>query len=68
MGVGEGGGIRFDRRFFLEGQAVQGRRPHQIRLEGVLPPATRTAIHCNLPWEIEVETCDEGPREARDAV
>jgi selenium-binding protein 1 len=32
--VGEGGGISFDDRFFLQGDVFRGRRAHQIRLEG----------------------------------
>jgi selenium-binding protein 1 len=32
--VDDGGGIRFDDRFFLQGDVFRGRRAHQIRLEG----------------------------------
>jgi selenium-binding protein 1 len=34
LDVGEGGGISFDERFFLEGDVFRGRRAHQVRLEG----------------------------------
>jgi selenium-binding protein 1 len=34
LGVAEGGGTTVDERFFLEGDAFRGRRPHQIRLQG----------------------------------
>ena len=34
LDVGEGGGISFDDRFFLEGDVFRGRRVHQVRLEG----------------------------------
>ena len=34
LDVAEGGGIGFDERFFLEGEAFRGRRAHQVRLEG----------------------------------
>ena len=34
LDVAEGGGISFDKRFFLEGEAFRGRRAHQVRLEG----------------------------------
>jgi selenium-binding protein 1 len=34
LDAGEGGGIGFDERFFLEGEAFRGRRAHQVRLEG----------------------------------
>jgi methanethiol oxidase len=34
LDVGPGGGIAFDERFFLEGDAFRGRRPHQVRLQG----------------------------------
>jgi selenium-binding protein 1 len=34
LDVGGGGGIAFDERFFLEGEVFQGRRVHQVRLEG----------------------------------
>ena len=34
LDVGEGGGMGFDQRFFLEGEAFRGRRVHQVRLEG----------------------------------
>ncbi len=34
LDVGEGGGIGFDERFFLAGEAFRGRRPHQVRLQG----------------------------------
>ncbi len=34
LDVGEGGGVSFDERFFLEGEAFRGRRAHQVRLEG----------------------------------
>ena len=34
LDVGGGGGIAFDERFFLEGDVFQGRRVHQVRLEG----------------------------------
>jgi selenium-binding protein 1 len=34
LDVGEGGGISFDPRFFLEGDVFRGRRVHQVRLEG----------------------------------
>jgi selenium-binding protein 1 len=34
LDVGGGGGIAFDERFFLEGEVFQGRRVHQVRLDG----------------------------------
>ena len=34
LDVGGGGGIAFDERFFLEGEAFRGLRVHQVRLEG----------------------------------
>ena len=34
LDVGGGGGIAFDERFFLEGEAFRGRRAHQVRLQG----------------------------------
>ena len=34
LDVADGGGITFDERFFLEGEAFRGRRPHQVRLQG----------------------------------
>jgi methanethiol oxidase len=34
LDVAEGGGIAFDERFFLEGDAFRGRRVHQVRLQG----------------------------------
>jgi methanethiol oxidase len=34
LDVADGGGIGFDQRFFLEGDAFRGRRTHQVRLEG----------------------------------
>jgi selenium-binding protein 1 len=34
LDVGEGGGMSFDERFFLEGDVFRGRRAHQVRLEG----------------------------------
>src|SRR6266568_840421 len=34
LDVGDGGGMTFDQRFFLEGEVFRGRRVHQIRLEG----------------------------------
>ena len=34
LDVTDGGGIGFDQRFFLEGDAFRGRRTHQVRLEG----------------------------------
>jgi len=34
LNVGDGGGIGFDERFFLEGEVFRGRRVHQVRLEG----------------------------------
>jgi methanethiol oxidase len=34
LDVTSGGGIGFDQRFFLEGDAFRGRRTHQVRLEG----------------------------------
>jgi selenium-binding protein 1 len=34
LDVGEGGGLSFDERFFLEGEVFRGRRAHQVRLEG----------------------------------
>ncbi len=34
LDVAEGGGMSFDGRFFLEGEAFRGRRAHQVRLEG----------------------------------
>src|ERR1017187_7335781 len=34
LDVGEGGGISFDERFFLEGDVFRGRRVNQVRLEG----------------------------------
>jgi methanethiol oxidase len=34
LDVADGGGISFDERFFLEGEAFRGRRPHQVRLQG----------------------------------
>jgi methanethiol oxidase len=34
LDVADGGGISFDQRFFLEGEAFRGRRPHQVRLQG----------------------------------
>jgi methanethiol oxidase len=34
LDVTEGGEISFDERFFLEGEAFRGRRPHQVRLQG----------------------------------
>jgi selenium-binding protein 1 len=34
LDVGGDGGIGFDQRFFLEGEAFRGRRVHQVRLEG----------------------------------
>jgi len=34
LDVAEGGSMTFDERFFLEGEAFRGRRPHQVRLQG----------------------------------
>jgi methanethiol oxidase len=34
LDVVDGGGMAFDERFFLEGDAFRGRRPHQVRLQG----------------------------------
>ena len=34
LDVAAGGAISFDERFFAEGDAFRGRRPHQIRLQG----------------------------------
>ena len=34
LDVGTDGGISIDERFFLEGDAFRGRRPHQVRLQG----------------------------------
>jgi methanethiol oxidase len=34
LDVADGGGISFDERFFLHGEAFRGRRPHQVRLQG----------------------------------
>jgi len=34
LDVGENGGISFDERFFVEGDAFRGRRVHQVRLQG----------------------------------
>ncbi len=34
LDVAAAGGISFDERFFAEGEAFRGRRPHQIRLQG----------------------------------
>ena len=34
LDVAAGGGIGFDERFFLEGDAFRGRRVHQVRLQG----------------------------------
>ncbi|HEY1620973.1 MAG TPA: selenium-binding protein SBP56-related protein [Streptosporangiaceae bacterium] len=34
LDVGANGGISFDERFFLEGEAFRGRRAHQVRLQG----------------------------------
>jgi methanethiol oxidase len=34
LDAGDGGGITFDERFFLHGEAFRGRRAHQIRLQG----------------------------------
>jgi len=34
LDVADGGGIGFDHRFFVEGDAFRGRRTHQVRLEG----------------------------------
>jgi methanethiol oxidase len=34
LDASDGGGIAFDERFFLEGDAFRGRRVHQVRLEG----------------------------------
>jgi selenium binding protein SBP56 len=43
LDAADGGGIGFDHRFCLEGDAFRGRRTHQVRLEGGTPPATPTA-------------------------
>ncbi len=32
--VADDGSMAFDERFFLEGDAFRGRRPHQVRLQG----------------------------------
>jgi len=34
LDAADGGGITFDERFFLQGEAFRGRRAHQIRLQG----------------------------------
>jgi methanethiol oxidase len=34
LDVADGGGISFDERFLLHGDAFRGRRPHQVRLQG----------------------------------
>jgi selenium-binding protein 1 len=34
LDVTDGGGMTVDERFFLEGDAFRGRRPHQVRLQG----------------------------------
>lgn len=34
LNVPEGGGISFDERFFLEGEAFRDRQPRQVRLRG----------------------------------
>ncbi len=34
LDVADGGGISFDERFSLPGEAFRGRRPHQVRLQG----------------------------------
>ncbi len=34
LDVGEDGGISFDERFFVEGDAFRGRRPHRCGLQG----------------------------------
>jgi methanethiol oxidase len=34
LDVTDGGGISFDERFFLHGEAFRSRRPHQVRLQG----------------------------------
>jgi hypothetical protein len=44
LDVADGGGISFDERFFLHGDAFRRRRPHQIGLQGATPQATPTAI------------------------
>lgn len=34
LDVAPDGSIAFDERFFVEGDAWRGRRPHQVRLQG----------------------------------
>ena len=34
LDAGENGGLAFDERFFLQGEAFGGRRTHQVHLEG----------------------------------
>ncbi len=43
LDIGDDGAMSVGERFFLGGDAFRGRRPHQIRLQAVTHPATRTA-------------------------